>query len=233
MSEMPRPAGMARVADPGPAPGTAHGAAPASPAGVTDEGMRARILRASAALFYQQGFDRTTMQEIARAVGLTKGSLYHYIRSKQALLYEIVQHTIDRSLPDLERIAAAPLPAAVRLREAVRLHILTLVGDHDNVACFVEEWRSLAPEYRDSHMASRDRYEALFRRIVDDGIASGEFAPTDVRLAGFAVLGMVNWMVRWYRPDGRHSAEEIAARFGDYAVGALQDRRGGHDGRRA
>ncbi|HYM91857.1 MAG TPA: TetR/AcrR family transcriptional regulator [bacterium] len=207
--------------------------APASLGTGRDSNTRARILRAAAALFHRQGFDRTTMQEIAAASGLTKGSIYHHIRSKQALLYEILQHTLDRSLPDLERIAAARLPAAERLRRAVRLHILTLVSDRDNVSCFIEEGRSLAPEYQAAHLAARDRYEALFRRIVEDGIGSGEFAPTDVRLAGLAVLGMVNWMVRWYRPEGPRPAEEIAARFGDYAVGALAGARGEHDSPRA
>ncbi len=220
----------ARITAPAHAPARVQPAAP-------DEGMRSRILRAAAALFHEQGFERTSMQEIARAVGLTKGSLYHHIRGKQALLYEILQHTLDRSLPNLERIAAAPLPAAERLRQAVRLHVLTLVHDRDNVACFIEEGRSLAAEHRDTHVANRDRYEGMFRRIIDDGIRAGEFAPTDVRLAGFAVLGMVNWMVRWYRPDGRQSAEEIADRLGDYAAGAVQQRAactgGGHVPRRA
>ncbi|MDR7483285.1 MAG: TetR/AcrR family transcriptional regulator [Armatimonadota bacterium] len=183
---------------------------------------REQVLRAAAALFHTRGFERTTMQEIARAVGLTKASLYHHVRGKQALLYEILQHTLDRALPDLERIAAGAEPAADRLRQAVRLHVLTLVSDRDNVACFIEEGRALAPPYRQALVAWRDRYEALFRRIIADGIAAGEFAPTDVRLAGFAVLGMVNWMVRWYRPDGQHPPAEIAARFADYAVAALR-----------
>lgn len=198
-----------------------------------EDGMRTRILRAAAALFHRQGFDRTTMQDIAREVGLTKGSLYHHIRGKQALLYEILQHTLDRSMPELERIAAAPLPAPERLRQAVRLHILTLVSDRDNVACFIEEGRALAPQYREVYMAARDRYEGHFRRIIRDGIGAGEFANTDVRLAGLAVLGMVNWMVRWYRPDGQRSEEEIADRFGDYAVGALRGPGGSHADRGA
>lgn len=201
--------------------------------------MRGSILAAAAALFCRQGFERTTVMSIASAVGLKKGSLYHYITSKQRLLFEILEHTLEDSLPALERIAAAPASAAERLRQAVRLHILTLAQDRDNVACFVEEGRWLAPEYRAAHQATRDRYEALFRRIIADGIAAGEFAPTDVRLAGFAVLGIVNWVVRWYQPDGQYRAGQIAERFGDYAVGALCGaaapalgrRAGGHDGR--
>ena len=195
-----------------------------------DEGMRALILKAAAALFRRQGFERTTVRSIADAVGLKKGSLYHYITGKQRLLFEIVEHTLEDSLPALERIASGPAPAAERLREAVRLHILTLARDRDNVACFLEEGRWLAPEYRAAHQATRDRYEALFRRIVADGIDTGEFAPTDVRLAGFAILGIVNWVVRWYQPDGGYRAEQIAAHFGDYAVNALAGA-GRHHGR--
>jgi AcrR family transcriptional regulator len=189
-----------------------------------DEGMRARIMRAAAALFRRQGFERTTMQQIAAAVGLTKAALYHHVTGKQALLFEILQHTIERSLPELERIAAAPLPADERLRRAARLHVLALVADLDNVACFIEEGRSLAPEYSEAYLASRDRYESIFRRIIADGIAASRFAPADVQVAGFAILGMVNWVVRWYRPDGRQTAQAIADQFGEYAVRALAAR---------
>jgi len=187
-----------------------------------DSSRRVRILRAAAGLFRQRRFDRTTMREIAEVVGLTKGSLYHHIRSKQALLYEIIQHTVDRALPRLEQIATLPLPAAERLRQAVRLHILILAHDRDNVECSIEEGRSLAPEFRDAAISGRDRYERLLRRIISDGIRTGEFAPTDVRLAGFALLGMLNWVARWYRPDGERPAGEIAAQFGDYAVAMLR-----------
>jgi len=209
--------------------------APGEPAGVlTDEladvpvvpplngGRRGRILRAAAGLFRQRGFDRTTMREIAEVVGLTKGSLYHHVRGKQALLYEIIQHTVDRALPRLEYIAALPLPAAERLRRAVRLHILIVAHDRDNVECSIEEGRSLAPEYRDAAIAGRDRYERLIRDVISDGIRGGEFAPTDVRLAGLALLGMVNWVARWYRPDGERPADAIASQFGDPAVAMLR-----------
>ena len=194
---------------------------PRRPSRARDEGMRGQILREAAALFRRQGFERTTVRSIADAVGLKKGSLYHYITGKQRLLFEIVEQALEDSMPALERIAAGSAPAAERLSAAVRLHILTLARDRDNVACFVEEGRWLAPEYRAAHQATRDRYEGLFRRIIADGIETGEFAPTDVPLAGFAVLGIVNWVVRWYRPDGRCRAEQIAAQFGEYAVGML------------
>jgi len=186
-----------------------------------EESTRARILRAAAAQFHARGFEGTSMLEIAAAAGIRKSSLYHHFRSKQELLFEILRHTVDMALAGLREIAGADRPAAERLRLAVRHHVLNLVEDLDNVACFVEEGRALAAEHREAYIAQRDAYERCFRQIIEDGAASGEFAPVDARLAGFAILGMCNWMVRWYRPDGASTPEDVAAQFGDLAVAAL------------
>ncbi len=148
-----------RVGAPGTRRGQQIGRRPPGRAGRC--GSRVRILRAAAGLFRQRRFDRTTMREIAEAVGLTKASLYHHIRSKQALPDEIIQHTVDRALPSLEQIATVPLPAAERLRQAVRLHVLILAHDRDNVECSIEEGRLLAPEFRDAVIGGPDRYERL------------------------------------------------------------------------
>lgn len=181
-------------------------------------GTRERILREAAALFRRKGFNGASMQDLAEAVGITKSSLYHHFRSKQALLFEILSTTVDRETPALRTIAEAELPAAERLRRAVARHVLGLIRDLDNVACFVEEGRFLAPRYREAYIAKRDRYERLFRRILEEGVAAGEFRPVDVRVASLAILGMCNWVARWYRPDGAYAPEEIAAQFGELAV---------------
>src|SRR3990170_6707274 len=182
---------------------------------------RNRILEAAAGLFRREGFNGASMQDLAAVVGITKSTVYHHFPSKQALLSEILEHTVDRVTPALEAIAEADLPAAARLRQAVARHIVELIRDQDNVACFIEEGRFLAPEHRQSHIAKRDRYEQHFRRIVADGIRAGEFQQLDVRLASQAVLGMCNSMAAWYRPDGGFEPDEIAEQFGELAVRAL------------
>lgn len=189
-----------------------------------DPGTRARILRAAAALFHTQGFEATSVKQIAAAAGIQKSTLYHHFPSKQHLLFDILSHTVDLAVGGLQEIVRSDRPAAERLRAAVRHHVVNLVNDLDNVACFVEEGKALAPEYRAAHIAKRDAYERGFRQIIEDGVARGEFRPLDVRLAGFAILGMCNWMVRWYRPDGAMPADEIAALLGTLAVDALATR---------
>lgn len=188
---------------------------------VTDVDTRTRILRAAAALFHAYGFERTSMKQIAAAAGIGKSSLYHHFSGKQKLLFEILSHTVDAAIGRLQDLVQSDRPAAARLALAVRNHVSNLVNDLHNVACFVEEGKALAPEFRSAYVAKRDAYESCFRQIIGDGIARGEFRPVDVRLAGFAVLGMCNWVVRWYQPGGPNTADEIATHLGDAAVRGL------------
>lgn len=182
---------------------------------------RRRILEVAAQLFRRRGFAGTGMREIAARAGLAKSSLYNHFPSKQAMLFAIVQQTVERATPALQAIAEAQLPAPERLRRAVAAHVVELIRDLDNVACFVEEGRFLEPAYLSAHLASRDEYERGFRRILENGIEAGEFRPVDVELTSLALLGMCNWVARWYRPDGRLDASRIGAHFGELAVRAV------------
>lgn len=187
-------------------------------------GTRERILRCAASLFRQRGYNGTSMQDLAEAVGITKSSLYHHFPSKQALLSEILSNTVDRVTPAVREIAGSDRPASERLRLAVVRHVVELIRDRDNVACFIEEGRFLAPELMSAYVAKRDRYERYFRQIVADGIATGEFRTADVRLASLAILGMCNWVARWYRSDGDLAPDEIAEHFADMAIFGLAAR---------
>lgn len=182
---------------------------------------REQLVRAAARLFREQGFHGTSVAEIASAAWITKSSLYHHFESKQALLAEILTETASRVTPAVEAIASADLPAAERLRAAAKCHVVELIHDQDMVACFVEEGRFLAPEYRDSFVAARDRYEQSFRRILADGVGSGEFRPVSVRLASLAVLGMCNSVVHWYQPSGDLDVDAVAEQFADLTVRSL------------
>ena len=177
-----------------------------------------RIRRAAAGLFRAKGFNGTSMQDIADAVGITKSSVYHHFPSKQALLSEIIELTMSQITPRLQEVAESGEPASERLHRALVLHTTAALIDRDYVACFVEEGRYLAPEFMATHLAKRDRYERFFREILEDGIACGEFLPEDPCLWAMALLGMCNAAVRWYRPEGDRSADVIAAHFADLAV---------------
>ena len=183
---------------------------------------RERILRAAAALFREKGVNGASMQDLATAVGVTKSSLYHHFASKQALLSEILELTVNRVDPILRKVASSGLSATERLHRAVETHIIELIRDQDNLTCFVEQGRYLEPAYMEAYKSKRDAYERSFRDIIDDGVTSGEFREVDVRLASMAILGMCNWMIHWYRPRGERKPAEIAEEFAKMAIAAIE-----------
>ncbi len=187
-----------------------------------EESTRERIRREAASLFRRKGFNGTSMAELAAAVGVTKSSLYHHFPSKQALLSEIIELTVDRVTPLVEAVAASDEPAGERLRAAVEIHTVEAIRDRDAVACFIEEGRYLRPDLMEAHLIKRDRYEQIFRRMFEEGIESGELAPQDVGMSVRAILGMANSVVRWYRTDGSKTAEEIGAYLAGLALGGAR-----------
>lgn len=196
----------------------AHDSSAGEPADELALGTRERILRAAASQFRQRGFHGTSMQDLAEEVGVTKSSLYHHFPSKQALLSEILEFTVERVTPHLEEVLESDRPSTEKLRSAVRLHVQAAIEDRDNVACFVEEGRALAPAFLDAQIPKRDYYEGCFRRILEEGVERGEMEVDDVALVGLAILGMCNGVVRWYRADGPRDPHDIGDEFAELAV---------------
>lgn len=185
---------------------------------MTNSPTRDRIRREAAALFREKGFNGTSMAELAGQVGITKSSLYHHFPGKQALLSEIIELTVNRVTPLVQEVAESDLPIRERLGKAVALHTVEAIRDQDAVACFIEEGRYLEPNFMAAHLAKRNRYELIFRLMFEEGVESGEFVDQNVGMAVKAILGMSNSVVRWYRPGGDHTPEEIADEIARFAV---------------
>jgi AcrR family transcriptional regulator len=178
------------------------------------------IMAAALALFRDQGYHATSMQDIADAVGLQKGSLYHYLESKEELLYRIALDTISEYDRGLEAIAASDLPAAEKLRRAVQAHVRMQSHDVGTVT-LLRDSGHLQPEQRQVIRGLTRRYAELVEAVIAGGIASGEFRAVDAKMATFAILGACNWIHRWYAAGGRLRPEEISAAFTDFFLRAL------------
>jgi len=188
---------------------------------------KAEIIQAAAQIFREKGYHGASMQDIADAVGLQKASLYHHVTSKQEILGEILDQALDRLISDLEPIANSKLPADERLRQAVRLYLLRMAENADLAAVLLLEYRSLEPPQRAEHIQRRDRYERLWRKIIREGIAEGLFASSDEMTTTFALLGVQNWSITWYRPGGRYSPGQLADLFADLFLEGLRPRTDG------
>jgi AcrR family transcriptional regulator len=185
---------------------------------------RDEILAAAASIFSQKGFHAASMQDIAQAVNLQKGSLYYHINSKQEILLALLDRALDLLIEQMESVMALPLPADQKLRHAMRAYLNAMVEHRDLAAVLLLEHRSLDPEMHARHIPRRDRFEHLWRDLIQEGMDDGIFCCFDPSLSARAVLGVLNWTITWIRPDGSLSPEQIADEFVDLFLRGLLTR---------
>lgn len=182
------------------------------------------ILNAAADLFHQQGYHATTVEEIATAVGLKKGSLYHYITGKDLLLKTLAEETIRGYLEEGLAIADGEGSAAERLARVIEAHIRRLCAAPERVAVLVREAHYVPDALAADVRAATRRYTHLLTDLIAQGQRDGEFAEADPGVAGLMLLGALNWAYRWYQPDGRLDPEAIASQFSRVFLRGLQRR---------
>lgn len=187
---------------------------------------RDAILDAAAQIFSKKGFHAASMQDIAEAVSLQKGSLYYHVASKQEILVEILDRALDLLTERMEVVLAQPLPPEKKLRLAMSSYLNSLLQHFDIASVLILEHRSLEPELQARHILKRDNFEGLWRTLIQEGEDSGIFNCTDVSFAARSLLGMLNWTITWYRPGGPLTPEEIASQYADLFLNGLLVRNG-------
>lgn len=204
-----------------------RGAAWSNVVATQDEQFRLKrdaLLREAARAFSARGFHSTSLDDVAAALGVTKAALYHYVRSKQEILFEC--HMMALDLGD-QALAHARAHAGTGREQAsllARTYIELITGEMGRFAV-LSEHDALDADSMAVIRARRDAFEREMRAIVDRGVADGSIRAVDSKLAVFFFMGAVNWMTRWFRPDGALSGAEIAAGFEDLFSAAIQARR--------
>ncbi len=182
---------------------------------------RTRILQEAAKLFTEKGYEATSVQDLAQALGLSKAALYHHFRSKEEILYAISLLALEGLVAGGEKAleVADPKAALLRFMEA---HARYFEENRPFFVAMLQGLQSLSPEHREATVRLRDRHEENLRAILRRGVEQGVFREVDVALAGRAVLSMLNWMIRWFRPDGPMRAEEVARAYHDLILRGLE-----------
>lgn len=173
------------------------------------------ILDAAAQVIRKKGFHAASMADIAEAVHLQKASLYHHVSSKQEILLALLDRAIEMLTERIAPLAAGPEPADEKLREMIRIYLQLLAANGDLASVLLFEHRSLEPKQHTRHIPNRDKFEALWRGVVLEGVKSKKFTCSDPALAARAMLGTLNWTLTWYRPEGGLTMEQIANRIAD------------------
>ena len=173
------------------------------------------ILDAAAQVFRQKGFHGASMADIAEAVKLQKASLYHHVSSKQEILLALLDRALDMLIEQIGAVANQELPADEKLRQMIRAYLKGLADNADLASVLLFEHRSLEKKQRQKHIPQRDRFESLWRDVLEQGVQEGVLACPDPALAVRAMMGALNWTITWYLPDGPSSIEQIADQYAD------------------
>jgi AcrR family transcriptional regulator len=212
-------------------PTEATAAPPREPVGKTRAGKdrEEQLIRVAAKMFYDRGYDGTTLQDVANELGLLKGSLYYYIESKDDLLYAVVARQHRSAMALVEECGALDAPPEERLRAFIRGYARSLDRDHIFVSVYLREMERLSPERRKLIVDERRDYVQWVVDLLDECKATGVFRQDfDSEIVMRGILGMLNTAYRWFNPRGKHSSEKIIDEFAQLIFHglAVQDRPG-------
>ncbi len=197
------------------------GSPPTNGRAANNAATRVDILKSAAIAFRRLGYHGATVEQIAAALHMKKGNLYYYYRNKEEILLACHQYSLDRLLSLLEAVEQSDASPDEKLRRLIVSFVHTILDELHGTALFLD-LEALSPAHRKQVVARRDRFDHGMRRVIEDGVRSGVFGNIDAKLLSFAILGAVNWIPRWYQPDGPSSSQEIADHFADYLIRGLR-----------
>ena len=167
------------------------------------------FIEAATQLFAEKGYNGTSIQDLANALNLTTASLYYHMNGKEDLLFRVLESGMANFLDGLELIFQSDLAPSEKLRQAVANHVDFVLSNPTAVAVFLRERRFLPGPQEEQYSARVDRYDEMFSSIIKQTMSAGDIPRDDVSLLRLSALGMVNWVVEWYRNDGRLSQTKI------------------------
>lgn len=175
-----------------------------------EDSRRSELIAKSAKLFREKGYEKTTVRDIAAAVGMQAGSWFYHFKTKHDILLAIMEQGLTRSLADIEAIAARDLPPRAMFRALVQAHLQTLLApNNDFIPVMLYESRSLEPEARARIVALTSQHEVVWDRVITALQQSGDWAMPG-KLDRLMVFGALNWTAQWYRPGAGVSIDQLA-----------------------
>lgn len=173
------------------------------------------IYRTAAEIIFTKGFDATSMNDIAEAVGMTKAGVYHYIPGKKDLLFALMSYALDHLENDVIAPARSIQDAETRLKFIIKNHVKLITGENGDkgnglISILTDELAGLTKVHRRKIIERKRDYLNLVRVTMDELKSEGKLKDLDTTVCAFSIFGTVMWLARWYRPSGRLRGEDIA-----------------------
>jgi AcrR family transcriptional regulator len=182
---------------------------------------RIEILKSAAAAFRRRGYHGASVDEIASALEMTKGNLYYYFKNKEEILFACHEYSLDKLLALMAEVESEESSPEAKLRRLVLALIHLILDDLHGTALTLDP-DALSPALLKRIIAKRDQYDHGIRAIIQQGIDQGIFRPGDPKMIEFAMMGAVNWIAKWFDPEGEMTSNQIGDAFADYLVGGLK-----------
>lgn len=182
---------------------------------MTGHDSRQDILFTAARLFQEKGYDATSMQDVASALDLSKAALYHHFESKDEILFQIMSYGMDIFENQVVAVVKGIADPEERLRSCIRLHIEVVVGGREReITVILHENHALRPEEMRQINARKKAYIVFLENLIGEvqRRRGGRYAVRP-KVGAFALLGMINWMYQWWRPQGEVSGPEMAKEY--------------------
>jgi len=180
------------------------------------------ILAQSQGILKNKGYAATSVRDIAKALDMEPASLYSHFKNKEDILKMTCFELADKFELAVKEVNDIYFNAEEKLRMAIKLHIEILTENLDSAIIFIRDWRNLTGEALDQFVVKRNLYEDGFKEIVQTGLDEGVFKETDKKFATLTILSSVNWIVEWYKPDGKLNAQEIADKLSNFILSGLE-----------
>lgn len=172
------------------------------------------MLEAAGELFLENGYEATSTADIARKLGILRGSVYYYMDTKEGLLFELMEDAYEGFVRAIDAVRESDDDALAKLRRLVEQHIVYLMESRIATTLFLTESRSLSPEHRKVVAQHEETYRSSVADLIREGQRTGVVRDdVDAELATMLFLGAVNWIHRWYGRKGKASVAELARQF--------------------
>ena len=168
------------------------------------------LLRKIAELFYENGYEKTSIRDISRALGMTNAGLYYYFENKQEMLFEIMDGAIEDALVSIRREIGKIESAEDKIAWIIQAHIKFYCENKAQTKVLVYEKASLEAKYSEIIKGKESEYIELMRQVLGQIIQGNFQVSIPINVATFSLLGMLNWVVHWFKPEGKVSPDELA-----------------------
>lgn len=181
----------------------------------------AEIYRTAAQIILRKGYDATSINDIANALGMTKAGLYHYINGKKELLFDIMNFGLDELDEEVATPASEVEDPVERLRFIIASHAKLVTRGQGAITILVDEITALTPAQNRIITRRKREYFNRLRELLSTLKEQGKLQDVDTTAATFSLLGMISWLSRWFRHDGKMTQEQVADQITKIALGGL------------